>query len=68
MAKSTKKGASKGKAKQPAAKRAKGRGELTEGAVDRVAGGGNVDYFLKLDGVDGESQQKPSPLHIKIPL
>jgi hypothetical protein len=29
--------------------------ELTEHELGQVAGGAAVDYFLKIDGVDGES-------------
>lgn len=71
MAKSTKKGAAKSKAKKPAPKKQK-RGELADGAVDRVAGGAAADYFLEIDGIKGESQDnKHSPtgvLYAKWPL
>ena len=29
--------------------------ELTEHELGQIAGGATVDYFLKIDGVDGES-------------
>jgi hypothetical protein len=56
MAKPTKKGAAKGKAKgKPGKKAPAKRGELRDDEVERAAGGGGADFFLKLEGIDGES-------------
>jgi bacteriocin-like protein len=49
------------KSKPKASKKPVPAKELSENDLDRVSGGAGVDYFLKLDGIKGESSEKLVP-------